>query len=287
MADGLLEKNGLKVKVRFINQAQFVADMEAVLEKMKNVGVPDEVIEDSYAETYGGSCRICGKEYRAVQVRNDFADFVRYEPACQCISKEDEEREHRTQVWHAMRAGGVPSGYINVSFENWDSDIAPGIEKAFRAAYEYASERLYDKGKGLIMYGAVGSGKTRCGISVLRVIAENGGKAFYFLPMSNLIAKLIEEKGYLETLLQYDIVMFDDIDKINTQSDYVKTQVFSVFDSMMREERVIIGTTNMQDKDFDEKLGSAVTSRLMERNIFVKFDGGKELADYRLKRKSE
>lgn len=94
-----------------------IRDMQKLLEKQIDIAnemnFPPEYIVLLHLEKDGGKCPRCGKEWNKVPVKNVYADFHYYDPACGCYGRckplVDEDRNMRGcgNSLHREKAMGV------------------------------------------------------------------------------------------------------------------------------------------------------------------------------------
>ena len=231
----------------------------------------------------GGDCPVCGRQYVKDRHVNRFADLEWYRPDCTCEETEEERRSKVDQVDQVLVLAGVPDEYQRATFETWDHGAEGKVNEAMRSVYDFAKDREYRQ-SGMVLYGDVGTGKTRCAVSVLRRAAADGLDV-QFVKMAEIVGRFVDrEKGkrFVDGLLSRHMVLFDDLDKIGSlENGWVAEQVFRVFDGMLSSGRKILATSNLPDyAAFERKFGEPVMSRLVGGCRFVEFRG----ADYRVRR---
>ena len=187
-----------------------------------------------------------------------------------------------------LEGSGIPPDMQDVTFDKWDHSIEPAVTSGMKQCLTMVKGGSFFSGLGAVLCGTPGVGKTHIGVSMLRWIVENSKLEVLFIPMADIIGKIIRsgKDGNLdfgEEIRLFDVVMLDDIDKVHSQSEWVKQQIFGIIDGMMREKKHIIITTNiLKSLDFDEKFDLSVSSRIMGGCQFVVFPEGH---DYRKTRK--
>jgi DNA replication protein DnaC len=168
-------------------------------------------------------------------------------------------------------AGRVPRKYRGVSFDRSPvSDIArvaPGPVQAVRS-YVHRIEENLDAGKGLWLFGDVGTGKTTLAMLASQAALRAGRSVvIYSLPrLLNLIRSAIETEagmvGFLERLTAVDLLHIDDLGAENT-TDWVLEQLYSIINTRYEDERAMIVTTNLPPEKLVEQLGERTVSRLV------------------------
>ncbi len=286
-------------------QKAFDTNMAAVVDRMKRHNVPDEEIADTMAQWKGGSCPKCQRAYikrhshvvvtdlspepgSFETIETVLSDFHYYESPCSCLDQITQAKKDAEALKKRLEGSGIPIDMHEVTFDKWDYSVANTITDCRNKCEEMLKGGAFFSGLGAVLCGTPGVGKTHTGVSMLRWIVENSGLEVSFVPMADIIGKIIRsgKDGNLdfgEEVRLFDVVMLDDIDKVHFQSDWVKQQIFGIIDGMMREKKHIIITTNiLKALDFDEKFDLSVSSRIMGGCQFVVFPEGH---DYRKSRK--
>jgi len=293
MTETLIE-TVLRNKKINIDQAFFDEWMGESLVFAHEIGIPDDAIINFEKEWHGGACPICEKEYKKIKAGNKSADenfkyaYEYYQPDCDCESKEEREYQQRSEVYKKLRIAGVPKLYLNVDWNNWDYRVSPETNESFKRIYDlFVNQKCYEKdASGIIMYGDVGTGKTRTSVCVLREILTVTKFTAAFLQTGGIISKMVDrEQGnkYVHELESYDVILFDDMDKMFISNEWIKERIFVLIDQMVSNQKIIIGTTNFRDvSQFADKFGDNIMSRIVNACYFEHFMGN----DYRMETKS-
>jgi len=268
----------------FINQEWFDDRMQLSLDKCYEQNVPQEETGLLLLEWKGGKCTACGTEFEKVIVKSEIADYVWYRAKCECLLNIKTERDMQRNREKKIESAGVPAVLRKCRFADWDYIIQDKTNEAFKVVYDITKKEEYFK-SGIILYGNVGTGKTHCAISLMW---EASAKpiAMKYINMSDITSSFINKQAGVDLIdylkRNYDLVMFDDIDKVTTQSEWVRERIFSLFNNLINEQKIILATTNFQKgSDFVDKFGQAITSRLISYCTIVEFTGD----DYRKKSK--
>jgi DNA replication protein DnaC len=168
-------------------------------------------------------------------------------------------------------AGRVPRKYRGVSFERPPvSDIARVAPEQVREVRRYVQriDEHLDAGRGLWLWGDVGTGKTTLAMLASQAALEAGRSVvIHSLPrLLNLIRNAIESEagmvGFLERLTAVDLLHIDDLGAENT-TDWVLEQLYSIINTRYEDERAMIVTTNLTFEELLEQLGERTVSRLV------------------------
>lgn len=276
----------IEKEVEKMTQAPLDTLMQRGIDAAYEYNAPESVRDEMLREWKGGKCPECGRPYVLERVSNIFAEFEYYRPDCRCVAEEEAASDKAHDLKIALLMAGVPKTMVSCDFAGWDYGIEDQTNAAMKIVYEYVETAAFsgEKRQGLVCYGEVGTGKTHCAIAALRAMA-GGGYTIQFCQMSELVKKLIDKEAdaYMGQLMRTYCVLFDDLDKVSTyKSEWVRDQVFNLFDKRIGEKKLLMATTNLTDPDeFLKRFGEATTSRLLGACQWVEFKG----RDYRQVRK--
>lgn len=243
-------------------------------------GKPREEIVDFLRQCNGGNCPHCGRPYRKVQASNELFCYEFFCPDCDCAEKLPRGGEPEMETQGRLIRTGVPERYRSVSFPTWDTKVDPRATKAMRTVWDYVRTKEYRK-TGLVLYGGVGTGKTRCMACVAREIGHEYPNALW-ISMSKLVDDFAGWSGakVLDDLGRVPLLFIDDLDKNAMDADKPQQQqrFYRLFDDMWTRKAILVTTTNLANhEEFLERLGDVITSRLIDMCRFVHFQG----SDYR------
>jgi DNA replication protein DnaC len=165
----------------------------------------------------------------------------------------------------------VPRRYRGVSFDRPPvSDMpAPQVE-VVRRYVRKLDERLAE-GRGLWLFGGVGTGKTTLAMLVSQTALEQGRSvAIYSLPA--LLARIRETfddaaagsyTAMLEQLTEVHLLHLDDVGAEKT-SPWVLEQLYAIVNARYEAERSIMITTNLGREELAAQIGERTVSRLEE-----------------------
>ena len=193
----------------------------------------------------------------------------------------DEERRVATacrcrgQIVGERRARGlsnaIPRKYRGVSFDRPPlTEMPAATVQVVRAFVRNLDQRLA-QGRGLWLYGDVGTGKTTLAMLVSKTALEAGRSvAIYSLP--RLLAEIRDtyEEGsrhsytdLLDRLAEVDLLHIDDVGTEKT-SPWVLEQLYAIVNARYEEQRSIVLTTNLDRDALAEQINPRTVSRLEE-----------------------
>lgn len=262
--------------------------------------VPSFVSEFIEIET----CKHCGKIFYSAFTRKDIDEvkgsLLGFRICCQgmsdAIRTDMSELLRRLQQYEkcleaiaSLEKSGVGKRFKSKCFENYivTAENKPLFEKC--REYSERFEEFSEEGKGLLLIGSCGVGKTHLAVSILKQIAEKG-KSVMFGSMVEIIQNLkssfdrknetANESDIIGMLSEIDLLVIDDLGKENI-SNYVKMIAYQVINRRYCEMKPTIITTNNVSEELIKKYDEATISRLIESNIVVAISP--EVKDFRKK----
>jgi DNA replication protein DnaC len=190
-------------------------------------------------------------------------------------------RPARVERQRARRLSAViPRKYRGVSFDRSPvSDMHEPIVRPVRQFVRALDENL-DAGRGLWLYGSVGTGKTTLAMLVSKAALDAGRSvAIYSLP--RLLAEIratFETDGdgsyvsFLDRLAAVDLLHVDDVGAEKT-SEWVLEQLYAIVNARYEEERSIVITTNLERDELAAQINERTVSRLEEMCTVVPLFG--------------
>lgn len=205
-------------------------------------------------------------------------------PYCLCKCEEqkrDEEETEQERIKLAKRAEELRrSGFPDKEMHEWtfanDDMENEQLTKAMKRYVENFPE-LKKQGKGLLLYGNVGRGKTYAACEVANALIDKGYSVMVtnFSRILNTLQGTFEKQDYLDKLNGYSLLVIDDLG-IERGTEFSKEQVYNVIDSRYRAGKPMIITTNLsieQIKNPADIEDRRVYDRILERCFPIEFTG--------------
>lgn len=194
---------------------------------------------------------------------------------CECKLNEDTELR--------LKQARIPSMYSKKSLKTFKTKLR-GRKKVLEMAKNFVAH--YDLGgRGLLIVGGVGVGKTHIAVSMLKEIVENGFSGLYY-NVVDLLRHIrstydsdvdVTENDILEITISVDVLVLDDLGAEKT-SGWVLDRLYSIINKRYEEGRTLIVTTNCESyEELENKTTNRIASRLWEICPTWKFPEG----DYR------
>ena len=244
---------------------------QAFSEMVKNSGKSIPKNENDYIGENG--LLYCGNCNTPKQTKVTVLGKV-YQPYCLCkceeekLNKEDAERKQRDfeeRVKSLRRAGFPDADMMNWTFANDDMENEQ-ITKAMKRYVENFQE-LKKQGKGLLLYGNVGRGKTYAACEVANALIDKGYSVLVtnFARIVNKLQNTFEKQEYIDSLNDFSLLVIDDL-SAERDTEYMKEQIFQVIDARYRANLPMIITTNLSIDEI-KKTSNLEYSRIYDRII--------------------
>lgn len=176
------------------------------------------------------------------------------------------------------------------TFDNFDLNYYPlpvdpnlGISPRNRmtALLEYCkcyAEDFDTESESLYMHGATGLGKTHLSLAIANVVAEKGYRVIYDTA-HNILSSLEREKfSYSNTgerekeILDCDLLIIDDLgSEFSTQ--FTVAAIYNIVNTRINRSKPVIISTNLTEKELEEKYTQRVTSRIIGNFVSLLFIG--------------
>ena len=202
---------------------------------------------------------------------------------CKCMAEKRaaEEEEYKRREFEAkveeMRRVGFPKAEMrNWTFAN-DDLTNERITKAAQRYVEKFSE-LRQSGKGLLLYGNTGTGKTYTACEIANALIDKGYPVIVtnFARILNTLQGTFEKQEYIDGFNHYQLLVIDDLG-IERDTAYAKEQVFNIIDSRYRSGLPMIITTNLtmeKIKNPEDIENRRIYDRILERCFPIEVGGG-------------
>lgn len=212
---------------------------------------------------------------------------------CKCMKEKLEsegrelERQKFIQKIKDLRQMGFPDEeMMNLTFAK-DDKANPNLSYAAQKYVEHFPKMMKD-GKGLLLFGDVGGGKTFMSACIANALIDQGHPCMVtnFARLINTLSGMYEGKQkYIDGLNKFDLLVIDDL-AAERDTEYMNETVQNIIDNRYRCKKPLIVTTNLTAEELQNPIDikkKRVYSRLAEMCIPVRVNG----IDRRKKKRSE
>lgn len=200
---------------------------------------------------------------------------------CQAEKRDQEEADRKRlefekRVKEYRRMGFPESAMQSWTFENADGSNNQIINAARKYVENFDSFRK--EGKGLLLFGTVGTGKTYAAACIANALIDKGYPILMtnFARIANTVSGMWEGKQeYYDSLNRFPLLILDDL-ATERKTEYMQEIVFSVIDARYRAGLPLIVTTNLTSEELKHPSDISYQrtfSRLLEMCLPVKVEG--------------
>ena len=194
---------------------------------------------------------------------------------CKCAAdaREAEERERERQKFLQQCERYRRAGFAEEHMQQWtfanDDMSNPQLTKAMQQYVEHFPD-LKAQGKGLLLYGGVGAGKTFAACEVANALIDRGYPVLVtnFARLSNTLQGMFEgRQEYIDSLNKFSLLVIDDL-AAERDTEYMQEQVYNIIDARYRACLPMIITTNLTGAEIKQPNSLSkerIYSRLLER----------------------
>lgn len=203
----------------------------------------------------------CGKCHTPKEFRGSFLGMVKVVPClCRCRSEKlaAEEQQRKSEKRQERIRQHRRASFLESDMQNWNFAADDGADpRIMRAAKNYVGNftQFREQGKGLLLYGGVGTGKTFAAACIANALIDSGRTC--------LMTNFEEKQAYIDSFNQFDLLVLDDLGA-ERRSEYAQEQVFNVIDARYRAKLPMIITTNLSIDEI-KKPDSIGNSRIYDR----------------------
>lgn len=210
-------------------------------------------------------CAVCHKKTQTIVEFEGEKRRVRC--ICDCKQKELEaykQVEIQAENERMRRRCFAETNMAGWTFAN-DDGKNPKISNAMKR-YSDDFRDFKAEGRGLLLYGSVGTGKTYYAACIANALIDIGYSVLMtnFARLTNEIQGRFDDKNeYIDSLNRYSLLIIDDLGA-ERKSEYMQETVFSIIDSRYRSGLPFIITTNLSAEEI-KKNGDIGYSRIYDR----------------------
>lgn len=201
---------------------------------------------------------------------------------CECRKKEYEQEQEdfrinqrRALIWEFRNECFDNKAFFDRTFENDDGADSESIFVAKRYVKNF--DKMMASGKGLLIYGGTGTGKTYISACIANALVDDFRrcKMTNFATISNILFKESDKQKYIDYLNSFDLLIIDDLG-VERQSEYMCEIVYEIINGRAMAKKPLIITTNMTADELKQPTSitaGRIYSRIYELCLPFKMQG--------------
>lgn len=221
-------------------------------------------------------CSVC---HKPVQTKVEFMGIEKtVRCICDCRKKEMDAWDDRQQQEANQRKRQICFADTNMASWNFEKDDQknPKLTAAMKNYVKQFTE-FKAEGKGLLLYGTCGTGKTFFAACIANALLDEGYtvQMTNFARLTNQLQGTFEKQEIIDELNRKSLVIIDDLGA-ERKSEYMQEQVFNIIDARYRSGLPLIITTNLTADEIKkpQEIGYArIYDRILEKCIPVAVEG--------------
>ena len=215
-------------------------------------------------------CPRCGAPRKTPTICPECAARLATEEKAKLSERDRQKRMDRAR--RAVSASSMGTLLANASFDEWEN--RPELAKLFADCRAYAKEWPDRKaqGKGLVLAGLNGTGKSYLAACIKREV-EAQGDVVVFVSVPDLGGRIRatwdREKGapteqeVFDAMTDADLLVLDDLGA-EAPRPITEEQLYRIIDGRYRNKRPVVVTANVSPKDFEARFGIRIADRFAE-----------------------
>lgn len=227
----------------------------------------------------------CGKCNTPKQCRVDWIDGTERIVYCVCKCRQEQieaeriEQLRREKMLHIQRLRRL--GFPDAEMQGWTFDKDDGKnEEITKVAKNYVENfaEMKKRGKGLLLFGEVGTGKSFAAACIANALIDKGDACLVtnFSRLVNTIQSRFDDRQeYIDSLNRFDLLVIDDLAS-ERDTEYMSEIVYTIIDSRYRAGLPLIITTNLTSEELKhpaEIRKQRIYSRLFEMCVPIEVQG--------------
>lgn len=216
------------------------------------------------------TCEICGKQKVRELIGFSKNQMEIWVAQCSCEKDEYEKKENEKEIESLLKESNIPAMYQNEDMKDWVR--VKGTESLTNSAKRWIEniDENAKNGKGMFVYGPVGTGKTKVMCYILKHIIKTRRWRVHFISMDQLSGRLSRYKDgtreleeFVESIYMKKILLIDDLGE-STISEWRQKQFSRIINERYYAGRPTFFNTMKPIDELEDLLGKHMISRIVQ-----------------------
>ena len=215
-------------------------------------------------------------EYKGVtftyRCRCEYAERMR-------LYSEIEEEEKKQKIRRIFEGAKIPKRYAGLDIQDFDLS-RPGAKDVVQKVLQYIEDinGNVKEGKGMVLWGGTGTGKTLLAVAILKAAMNRGYTGLFqsapelMYHFNSVYSTAETEQNIIDALRSVDVLVLDDLDK-GKWTEKVAERIYVIINARYGEVKPTLITTNLDPRALLELVGEAIFDRIRESSTFVALSG--------------
>lgn len=163
----------------------------------------------------------------------------------------------------------MPPALRNHQFDNFN--VESFNRDAYTSCLKFATNFAKNRdGKGLILCGKAGRGKTHLACAILNMLKNDYTTGFAHIP--TYLEQLRQGAGNIQQLIAVDLLVLDDLGS-ERESDWALEKLLVIVDGRLNQFKPTVYTTNFNLDELELRVGSRLASRILYNSLDLILQG--------------
>lgn len=222
-------------------------------------------------------CPRCGQAVNRIYrlhpfaVPNNLGRGIWLSTDCRCALEEQKTRREQLRKLAVKSQPGMPLPPA-LRCHRFDNFVVQDFNReAYTACLKFAANFAKNTdGKGLLLCGKAGRGKTHLACAILNMLQDRWTTAFAHIP--TFLEQLRQGEGNIQQLIAVDLLVLDDLGS-ERESDWALEKLLVIVDGRLNQFKPTVYTTNFNLDELELRLGSRLASRILYNSLDLVVQG--------------
>jgi len=163
----------------------------------------------------------------------------------------------------------IPETMADADFSNYHP-VTKSQHHLKQIALRYFEKEAYKDGKGIIITGKNGTGKSHIAVSIYRRLVKKSVSVLFTRPRKH--GSFQEIRRDFQAMEKPKVLIYDDLGT-ELERNFIIDMLFELIDKRLNTRKGMIMTTNIRKAELKYRLGPRIFSRLKKRHYILTVEG--------------